>query len=451
MEAERANFAGVEGGEVIALSSDNGIEGGEDGGAEGVEGRFHASLTSKSPAINVVTRSMIHGLVACGGEDGAVECFDMRRKSSVGTINTTSSSEDVDQEVTSLQFDENQGYLLAVGSSIGNDGGYYTRQWFLLDCYCRRRGIPVDRVTGTGPRCGQIGEQCPDLETERKMPGCWDLAELEHDAVPAMPTPATAVAVAASTAAVVSPLSMLKRPRPGGRVIAGHCPSCPVDGCKADLSNCRDYYLRHKVCQAHSKTPLAVVAGREMRFCQKCSRFHLLAEFDEAKRSCRKQLDGHNRRRRKPRVDSMDPWSFMTTQQETMFSSFSAPRPEPSCSGIINSEYSNPNYTQQVLSNSRQNFTGSSSSSNSKEGWYFPFLAERDQMSFSAGAPALEIPVRQPILKAVTWPPPQSSSSNNNMFSDGQLTHVPNSDCALSLLASPANTVFCRMCTLYHD
>ncbi|XP_073354024.1 uncharacterized protein [Aegilops tauschii subsp. strangulata] len=69
------------------------------------QGRFLVSLTSKSPAINVVTRSMIHGLVACGGEDGAVECFDMRRKSSVGIINTTSSSEDVDQEVTSLQFD----------------------------------------------------------------------------------------------------------------------------------------------------------------------------------------------------------------------------------------------------------------------------------------------------------------------------------------------------------
>jgi ribosome biogenesis protein ENP2 len=40
---------------------------------------------------------MIHGLVACGGEDGAVECFDTRRKSSVGRIDTTSSSEDIDQ------------------------------------------------------------------------------------------------------------------------------------------------------------------------------------------------------------------------------------------------------------------------------------------------------------------------------------------------------------------
>ena len=29
-------------------------------------------------------------------------------------------------------------------------------------------------------------------------------------------------------------------------------------------------------------------------------RFHVLAEFDDAKRSCRKRLAEHNRRRRKP-------------------------------------------------------------------------------------------------------------------------------------------------------
>lgn len=33
-------------------------------------------------------------------------------------------------------------------------------------------------------------------------------------------------------------------------------------------------------------------------------RFHLLAEFDEGKRSCRKRLAGHNERRRKPQFDS---------------------------------------------------------------------------------------------------------------------------------------------------
>ena len=37
VEAERAIFAGAEGGEVITLSSDDEVKGGEDGGAEGGE------------------------------------------------------------------------------------------------------------------------------------------------------------------------------------------------------------------------------------------------------------------------------------------------------------------------------------------------------------------------------------------------------------------------------
>ncbi|XP_037419292.1 nucleolar protein 10-like, partial [Triticum dicoccoides] len=107
------------------------------------QGRFLASLSSQSPAINVVTRSILHGLVACGGEDGAVECFDMRRKSSVGRINTASSSEDVDQEVTSLQFDENQGYLLAVGSSIGKVSIYDIRMSSPLRVKDHMYGSPI--------------------------------------------------------------------------------------------------------------------------------------------------------------------------------------------------------------------------------------------------------------------------------------------------------------------
>ncbi|XP_066370942.1 squamosa promoter-binding-like protein 18 [Miscanthus floridulus] len=71
---------------------------------------------------------------------------------------------------------------------------------------------------------------------------------------------------AAAAAPSVSPM---KRPRSGP---GAQCPSCAVDGCKADLSKCRDYHRRHKVCEAHSKTPIVVVAGREMRFCQQCSR-----------------------------------------------------------------------------------------------------------------------------------------------------------------------------------
>ncbi|KAF0900058.1 hypothetical protein E2562_037636 [Oryza meyeriana var. granulata] len=78
-------------------------------------------------------------------------------------------------------------------------------------------------------------------------------------------------------AASASASAPAKRPRAsGGGGGAGgqqqQCPSCAVDGCKEDLSKHRDYHRRHKVCEAHSKTPLVVVAGREMRFCQQCSR-----------------------------------------------------------------------------------------------------------------------------------------------------------------------------------
>ncbi|XP_015883292.2 squamosa promoter-binding-like protein 6 [Ziziphus jujuba] len=77
---------------------------------------------------------------------------------------------------------------------------------------------------------------------------------------------------------------------------------CQVYGCNKDLSSSKDYHKRHKVCELHSKTAKVIVNGIEQRFCQQCSRFHLLAEFDNGKRSCRKRLAGHNERRRKPQM-----------------------------------------------------------------------------------------------------------------------------------------------------
>ncbi|KAI3807403.1 hypothetical protein L1987_23330 [Smallanthus sonchifolius] len=79
-------------------------------------------------------------------------------------------------------------------------------------------------------------------------------------------------------------------------------PFCKVYGCNKNLSSCKEYYKRHKVCEVHSKTYKVIVNGIEQRFCQQCSRFHLLREFDDGKRSCRKRLAGHNERRRKPHV-----------------------------------------------------------------------------------------------------------------------------------------------------
>ncbi|VVB03576.1 unnamed protein product [Arabis nemorensis] len=74
---------------------------------------------------------------------------------------------------------------------------------------------------------------------------------------------------------------------------------CQVENCEADLSKVKDYHRRHKVCEIHSKATSAVVGGIMQRFCQQCSRFHVLEEFDEGKRSCRRRLAGHNKRRRK--------------------------------------------------------------------------------------------------------------------------------------------------------
>ncbi|XP_021748419.1 squamosa promoter-binding-like protein 8 [Chenopodium quinoa] len=78
-----------------------------------------------------------------------------------------------------------------------------------------------------------------------------------------------------------------------------HSPKCQAEGCNADLSHAKHYHRRHKVCEFHSKASTVIAAGLTQRFCQQCSRFHLLSEFDNGKRSCRKRLADHNRRRRK--------------------------------------------------------------------------------------------------------------------------------------------------------
>ncbi|TKY59902.1 Squamosa promoter-binding protein 12 [Spatholobus suberectus] len=96
----------------------------------------------------------------------------------------------------------------------------------------------------------------------------------------------------------VSSLSTGKKCKSNGQSVQYPC--CQVEGCGLDLSSAKDYHRKHRVCESHSKSPKVVVAGLERRFCQQCSRFHSLLEFDEKKRSCRRRLSDHNARRRKP-------------------------------------------------------------------------------------------------------------------------------------------------------
>lgn len=91
----------------------------------------------------------------------------------------------------------------------------------------------------------------------------------------------------------------------GGGGGGGNYPMCQVDNCKEDLSAAKDYHRRHKVCEVHSKAGKALVGKQMQRFCQQCSRFHPLSEFDEGKRSCRRRLAGHNRRRRKTQPEDV--------------------------------------------------------------------------------------------------------------------------------------------------
>ncbi|KAE8723026.1 Squamosa promoter-binding protein 1 [Hibiscus syriacus] len=86
-----------------------------------------------------------------------------------------------------------------------------------------------------------------------------------------------------------------KRGYSGGSTLSG----CQVQDCTADMTDAKPYHRRHKVCEFHAKAPVVRIAGIHQRFCQQCSRFHKISEFDKTKRSCRRRLAGHNERRRK--------------------------------------------------------------------------------------------------------------------------------------------------------
>ncbi|MBA0828597.1 hypothetical protein Goarm_013257, partial [Gossypium armourianum] len=57
-------------------------------------------------------------------------------------------------------------------------------------------------------------------------------------------------------------------------------------------------------------------------------RFHSLVEFDEGKRSCRKRLDGHNRRRRKPQPNALtvNSGSLLSNPPGSRYLLFSSPQ-----------------------------------------------------------------------------------------------------------------------------
>ncbi|PON34837.1 SBP-box transcription factor [Parasponia andersonii] len=90
----------------------------------------------------------------------------------------------------------------------------------------------------------------------------------------------------------------------GGGGLSGGMRCCQAEKCRVDLSDAKQYHRRHKVCELHAKAQVVLVSGIRQRFCQQCSRFHELSEFDDTRRSCRRRLAGHNERRRKSSTES---------------------------------------------------------------------------------------------------------------------------------------------------
>ncbi|GLI68364.1 hypothetical protein VaNZ11_012767 [Volvox africanus] len=66
---------------------------------------------------------------------------------------------------------------------------------------------------------------------------------------------------------------------------------CQVAGCGMCLEGMKGYFLRHRVCEEHSKAPMLIIGDVPSRLCQQCSKFHHVSAFEGSKRTCRVQLD----------------------------------------------------------------------------------------------------------------------------------------------------------------
>ncbi|CAK9330310.1 unnamed protein product [Citrullus colocynthis] len=230
-----------------------------------------------------------------------------------------------------------------------------------------------------------------------------------------------------------SPSEPSKRARGSGN---GTQPlSCLVDGCVSDLSNYRDYHRRHKVCELHSKTPQVSIGGLKQRFCQQCSRFHSLNEFDEGKRSCRKRLDGHNRRRRKPQSDSLSR-SILSHYQGSQLLPFSTSHVYPStivmnhswCDIANNTEVDARLHVQQEpthFPDKHNIYLGSSSNNNIHKIGKQVTLMQGDNPESS---------VIRPPVKTIDFS--ENEGGRSKMLYDRFTTPGHESSCALSLLSS---------------
>ena len=56
------------------------------------EGCFYTPLATQSPAVNACAVAPGHGLFAAAGEEGLLECFDLRQRRSVGVLDAAAAA-----------------------------------------------------------------------------------------------------------------------------------------------------------------------------------------------------------------------------------------------------------------------------------------------------------------------------------------------------------------------
>ncbi|XP_022760465.1 squamosa promoter-binding-like protein 7 isoform X2 [Durio zibethinus] len=122
-----------------------------------------------------------------------------------------------------------------------------------------------------------------------------------------------------------------------GRCGPGTC-RCQVPSCKADISELKGYHRRHRVCLRCANSTTVLIDGESKRYCQQCGKFHLLSDFDEGKRSCRRKLERHNNRRRRKPVGSKTAVNKEGLQSEDIARDGEAGKDDLSFSGQIAEE-----------------------------------------------------------------------------------------------------------------
>ena len=144
------------------------------------EGTFLTPILTHSPGINVCGWAPTHGLFATGGEDGVLECFDLRAPRSiscldVGTALKRPAAHGV--EVTALRFNDT-GLQLAVGTSDGHVGVFDLRAPRPISSYDQGYGAPIVDIKMTNRRrssssSSSVGAHL--LTTDRHICKIWDV------------------------------------------------------------------------------------------------------------------------------------------------------------------------------------------------------------------------------------------------------------------------------------